>query len=257
MATGVLVGLAGLIAAHADQVINDDLSVNGLACVGFNCVDGETFGLDTLRLKENNVAIHFDDTSTTAGDPANDWRIQINDVDSGSNNFFAVVDATSGTTLMRLCAVNDPGCTNLMRFGGAFTAATNAVLAQMAAHQIAVGVNQSAISTNRSAIATNSARIADLHNSLGSLEYRTEKLNSRSEKNTEGIAVALATGGSAQALVGQKVAFSLTYGHFEGAHALAIGGNGRLAKNVSVDMGIGIGLTKGNTGGRAAIRVNW
>ncbi len=50
-----------------DQVIADDLIVQGSTCVGFDCVNGESFGFDTIRLKENNTRINFDDTSATAG----------------------------------------------------------------------------------------------------------------------------------------------------------------------------------------------
>ena len=38
----------------ADQVILDDLVVDGSICVGQDCVNGESFGFDTIRLKENN-----------------------------------------------------------------------------------------------------------------------------------------------------------------------------------------------------------
>lgn len=37
-----------------DQVIPDDLIVQGSACVGLDCVNNESFGFDTIRLKENN-----------------------------------------------------------------------------------------------------------------------------------------------------------------------------------------------------------
>ena len=53
--------------AMADQVIPDDLIVQGSACVGLDCVNNESFGFDTIRLKENNTRIKFDDTSTLAG----------------------------------------------------------------------------------------------------------------------------------------------------------------------------------------------
>ena len=43
-----------------DQVIADDLIVTGSLAVGFDAVDGESFGFDTFRLKENNIRIHFD-----------------------------------------------------------------------------------------------------------------------------------------------------------------------------------------------------
>ena len=52
-----------------DQVIADDLIVDGSACVGFDCVNGESFGFDTIRLKENNLRIKFQDTSTSASFP--------------------------------------------------------------------------------------------------------------------------------------------------------------------------------------------
>ncbi len=35
----------------ADFVIADDLIVDGSACIGFDCFNGETFGFDTLRLR--------------------------------------------------------------------------------------------------------------------------------------------------------------------------------------------------------------
>ncbi len=38
-----------------DQKIQDDLVVVGSICAGFDCVSGESFGFDTIRLKENNL----------------------------------------------------------------------------------------------------------------------------------------------------------------------------------------------------------
>jgi hypothetical protein len=85
---------AGKVTA-LDQVIPDDLIVQGSTCTGFDCVDNESFGFDTLRLKENNLRIHFDDTSASAGYPANDWRIIANDSASGGANKFVVEDSTA------------------------------------------------------------------------------------------------------------------------------------------------------------------
>ena len=66
--------LAGGNMALADQVIADDLIVQASICAGFDCVNNESFSFDTIRMKENNLQIHFDDTSVGAF-PANDWRI--------------------------------------------------------------------------------------------------------------------------------------------------------------------------------------
>ena len=85
-----------------DQVIPDDLIVQSSTCTGFDCVDGESFGFDTLRLKENNLRIHFDDTSSSAGFPANDWRIIANDSASGGANKFAIEDSTAARNPMTI-----------------------------------------------------------------------------------------------------------------------------------------------------------
>jgi hypothetical protein len=82
-----------------DTVIPDDLIVQSSTCTGFDCVNGESFGFDTLRLKENNLRIHFDDTSASAGYPANDWRIIANDSTSGGGNFLAIEDSTAGRNI--------------------------------------------------------------------------------------------------------------------------------------------------------------
>jgi hypothetical protein len=82
--------------ALADQVIPDDLIAQGSICSGFDCIDGESFGFDTLRLKENNTRIKFDDTSVSPGFAANDWALQANDRPVNGANRFLLMDDTSG-----------------------------------------------------------------------------------------------------------------------------------------------------------------
>lgn len=84
--------------AYADQVIADDLIVQGSGCFGFDCANNEDFGFDTLRLKENNLRIKFDDTSVSAGIPNNDWQLTINDTNSGGANKFSIDDITGAKT---------------------------------------------------------------------------------------------------------------------------------------------------------------
>jgi hypothetical protein len=90
--------------AMADFVIADDLIVQGSTCTGLDCVDGESFGFDTLKLKENNLRIFFQDTSVSAGFPSNDWRIIVNDSASGGANFFAIEDSTAARQVFRVDA---------------------------------------------------------------------------------------------------------------------------------------------------------
>ncbi|HSH01782.1 MAG TPA: tail fiber domain-containing protein [Anaerolineae bacterium] len=79
------------VIVHAeDVIINDSLAV------GFDATNTENFGSDTIRLKENNIRIHFDDTSSTGSFPSNDWRIIANDSENGGGNLFAIEDSTAG-----------------------------------------------------------------------------------------------------------------------------------------------------------------
>lgn len=75
-----------------DQVIPDDLIVQGSICAGLDCVNNENFGFDTIRVKENNTRIQFDDTSTSAGFATNNWQIRANNSASGGASFLAFVD---------------------------------------------------------------------------------------------------------------------------------------------------------------------
>jgi hypothetical protein len=111
-----------LVRNHArfvfDQVIPDDLIVQGSICAGLDCVVNEDFGFDTIRVKENNTRIQFDDTSTSAGFPNNNWQIRANDSGSGGANFLGIVDqgatgnSETGTIVF---AVNSGASANSLR----------------------------------------------------------------------------------------------------------------------------------------------
>ncbi len=87
---------------NADQVILDDLIVDGSICAGFDCVNGESFGFDTIRLKENNLRIRAVDTSNSASFPTNDWQITFNDSANGGANKFSIDDIDGGRTIFTL-----------------------------------------------------------------------------------------------------------------------------------------------------------
>jgi hypothetical protein len=95
----------GLRAAfEADQVISDDLIVDGRACIGEECVDGDN--ITTLKLKAPDVRIVFDDTPD-GWSPSHDWMIEINDGLVGSHERFSILSA------------GEPGSTPFTIRGGA------------------------------------------------------------------------------------------------------------------------------------------
>jgi hypothetical protein len=95
----VLLGIAILsisAPATADIVHNDDVIITFSLCTGNDCVNGESFGFDTIRIKENNLRIHADDTSTSASFPNDDWRLIFNDSSNGGAEKFSIEHVTGG-----------------------------------------------------------------------------------------------------------------------------------------------------------------
>ena len=102
-----------------DQVIPDDLIVQGSICAGLDCVNNENFGFDTIRMKENNTRLQFDDTSTSAGFPTNNWQIRAND-SGGGTSFLGIVDqgATGNSETGTIVFAVDAGASaNSLRVG--------------------------------------------------------------------------------------------------------------------------------------------
>lgn len=96
---GVIVGAESAApersATTKDVLHYDDVIVTGSLCLGFDCIDGESFGYCTEKMKENNLELCFEDTSI--GDfPTRDWKIKINDTTSGGADYFTIWDTDSG-----------------------------------------------------------------------------------------------------------------------------------------------------------------
>ena len=94
----IIIALVGHTLVWADDLHLDDVIIDGSLCVGISCADGESFGLDTIRLKENKLRIRAMDTSFAAGWPTNDWQITFNDSFNGGANYFSIDDLDAGTT---------------------------------------------------------------------------------------------------------------------------------------------------------------
>lgn len=103
----VVVGLSTAVVASvaiADIQQLDDVIIDGSLCVGQDCVNGESFGFDTIRVKENNLRINFQDTSASASFPSNDWRLVANDSSNGGANYFAIEDSDASRQVFRVDA---------------------------------------------------------------------------------------------------------------------------------------------------------
>ncbi|MDP0947644.1 hypothetical protein, partial [Klebsiella pneumoniae] len=77
------------------EVITQDRIVDGSACVGTDCTSAETFGFSTIKMRENNTRITFDDTSSSAAFPNTDWQLTANDSQNGGRNRFSIEDLSN------------------------------------------------------------------------------------------------------------------------------------------------------------------
>ena len=84
-----------------DVLHYDDVIITGSLAVGFDSANGESFGYDTIRLKENNLRLKFMDTSIGTF-PTNDWQIVINDTTSGGASYFAIQDVDAGVNPFKI-----------------------------------------------------------------------------------------------------------------------------------------------------------
>ena len=71
LASSIILAL-GSTNAMAVDVHATDTIIQGSLCTGVDCTTGESYGFDTIRLKENNLRIKFMDTSASGSFPTND-----------------------------------------------------------------------------------------------------------------------------------------------------------------------------------------
>ncbi len=86
------------------QVFNSDVFVQGSLQIGLDANSSHSFGFDTFVMSEDNLRMYFEDVSTTANFPSNDWRFTFNDSTNGGDNFFSIDDATAGTVPFKIQA---------------------------------------------------------------------------------------------------------------------------------------------------------
>ena len=181
-------------AAQADDVINDDLIVTQSLCAGIECMNGEQFEFDTLRLKSDDPQIRFHDTSTSAMFPTNDWVVGITDNGAGGAATFFITDVETGNAVLQLQAQTDGG----IAIGAGAEVVSNAVSFGAAGAERKIshvaegtddsdGVNKAQFDTFAAQIdqtivdkeAALDAQIIDLQNRLDEINDRITDLTSR------------------------------------------------------------------------------
>ncbi len=98
--------------------------------------------------------------------------------------------------------------------------------------------------------------ISALYNGLASLNGAVSQLRSEVDKAYEGSAVAIALGGGLMP-ANKKFAITANYGNYNGYSAFGAVGYMRITDNIYINGGVGVGLTKGDVGGRVGATFAW
>ena len=95
------------VTVMADEVIADDLIVQGSLCAGVDCVEDVDFGFDTLKLQSANPQILFQDTSNSSSFPTEDWVVGVTDGGSAIQSSFFIQNLTQGLNALVISADGD------------------------------------------------------------------------------------------------------------------------------------------------------
>lgn len=79
------------------QWIAEDLYVTGSLGIGYDMVNGYSFGFNTMVMMENNLRILFDDNSNSSSFPSRSWQIEINSSANGGEDYFRINDIDEST----------------------------------------------------------------------------------------------------------------------------------------------------------------
>ncbi len=168
-AFGVFAALVAAAPAAADVVVPDDQIVQGSVCAGPDCVNNESFGFDTIRLKGPSLRLAFNDTSSSPGFPTTDWALVANDADgSGSDSYFGFQDTTARTTPLRVLA-NAPTDTLRVEADGSVRLPTGALL-----QRVDATTTENAAPVDGAALVTALSTLP-----LSSYEYTADAANTR------------------------------------------------------------------------------
>lgn len=247
----------------------DDVIIQGSACIGADCTSDENFGFDTLRLKESNPSILFQDTSSTGSFPTNDWRVGTTSTSNGTSSTFYVEDVDGGQMALQIEAGDGGGVA--LGTGSTLESGTVSVgstgnerritnVADGVADTDAVNVRQfNQFKTEMTTLIT-SGDLADQLNAFterqNTLERQLNTLSSDVDRVTATAAAFSAVQANPKAEGSTQV--SVGVGHYSGEGAAALGLYQFSASNqLMFNVGVATAMDGGNVASRAGVTFGW
>lgn len=170
--SAILFGLS----ASAQQ----DLTVFGSACIGADCSGSEIFDFDTLLLKANQPSIHFNDTSSSANFPTNDWLLGIHSEDANSPANFVIRDISNNSPVLQIA----PASTNAIAIGANAQLETGAISvgspgSERRIMHVADAVDATDAANKKQLDAAQAALEAEVNSKAAALELRLQQITQR------------------------------------------------------------------------------
>ena len=97
-----IINIGGVNVAQYNCITPSSVS----SCIGQDCSNGETFNGDTLKLKENNLRIRFQDTAVTTGF-GESWNLEANSSRNGGSSYFDIQVKSINKDTTRLVTAGD------------------------------------------------------------------------------------------------------------------------------------------------------
>jgi len=201
----------------AQQVIYDDLIVQPSICVGSTCTEGMDFEYNTIVLSSNEPSLFFQDTSSSASFPRTDWLVGL------SQGTFSITNEDSNLPVLQISASG-----NGVALGG------GADLLDGTISVGSVGSERRVVNVADGQNATDAATYGQLLTAMANMPSSTELTAAYSENQIELRRLSEevnSIGAVASAFSSLSVNprgkgdhfFSIGYGHYGGANALAAG----------------------------------
>jgi autotransporter adhesin len=92
---------------------------------------------------------------------------------------------------------------------------------------------------------------------IGAINARLDDLSSRSNKATNGVAMAFAMAGVPTLMPHERFAVTANWGTFQSSNGLAFNAAARVSDRVQLNAGIGYGANQNLFGGRVGVRLGW
>jgi trimeric autotransporter adhesin len=103
---------------------------------------------------------------------------------------------------------------------------------------------------------TDAVNVGQLNASVGQINANLASLSSGLTRAYEGSAIAMALGGGFIP-DNKRYAISVNWGGYHGTSAFGAIGLFRVSDNLIIDGGVGVGVTKGDVGGRVGLTYAW